>query len=130
MKYTALTLLLLFSGIFASFAQNASNVRPFYDKKTIGEIRLTLPSAKWVDALDSMRIYGAGLLDGTASVDGIKYDNIGVRFRGDKSYQTGLKRNPFTIRLNYKNADQQHQGYTSIKLSSALRDPSMVREML
>ena len=130
MKYTALTLLLLFSGIFASFAQNANNVRPFYDKKTIGEIRLTLPSAKWVDALDSMRIYGAGLLDGTVTVDGIKYENIGVRFRGDKSYQTGLKRNPFTIRLNYKNADQTHQGFSSIKLSSALRDPSMVREML
>lgn len=111
-------------------AQSTKAVRPLFDKKSIGEIRLTLPAKNWVDALDSMRIYGMGMLSGSATVDGVKYDEVGVRFRGDKSYQMGLKRNPFTIKLNHKNPDQNHQGYTALKLSSALRDPSMVREML
>jgi hypothetical protein len=110
-------------------AQN-KNVRALFDKKTIGEIYLTLPSANWSDALDSLRIYGTDMLTGSAMVDGVRYENVGVRFRGDKSYQRGLKRNPFTIRLNYKDKGQNHQGYTSIKLSSSLRDPSMVREVL
>ena len=112
------------------FAQGGKTARPLFDKKTIGEIRLSLPSKNWVDALDSMRIYGMGMMAGTVVVDGVQHDGAGVRFRGDKSYQTGLKRNPFTIRLNHTDPEANHQGYTSIKLSSALRDPSMVREVL
>ncbi|MBK7938495.1 MAG: hypothetical protein IPJ82_16055 [Lewinellaceae bacterium] len=111
-------------------AQGTKVARPLFDKKSIGEIRLTLPSKNWVDALDSMRIYGMGMMTASVTVDGIRYDGAGVRFRGDKSYQLGLKRNPLTIRLNNTVADQNHQGYTSLKLSSALRDPSLVREVL
>jgi hypothetical protein len=114
----------------AATAQTAKAGRALFDKKSIGEIRITLPAKNWVDALDSMRIYGMGMLSGSATVDGVKYDGVGVRFRGDKSYQMGLKRNPFSIKLNHANPDQNHQGYTAIKLSSALRDPSMVREVL
>ena len=115
---------------FASFAQTGKNVRQLFDKKTIGEIRLTLPVKNWSDALDSMRLYVTGLMTGAAIIDGVKYDGAGVRFRGDKSYQLGLKRNPFTIKLDHTAAGQQHQGCATIKLSSALRDPSMVREVL
>jgi hypothetical protein len=114
----------------ALFAQNTKSTRPLFDKKTIGEIRITLPMKNWADALDSMRIYSAGLLSGSAIVDGIKYEDVGVRFRGDKSYQMGLKRNPLTIKLNNSSPTVNHQGYSVLKLSSALRDPSMVREVL
>jgi hypothetical protein len=113
-----------------AFAQGSKSARPLYDKKTVGEVRLTLPSKNWVSDLDSLRIYGMGLLGASVTVDGIKYDGVGVRFRGDKSYQTNLKRNPFSIKLNHSNAEQNHQGWTMLKLSPALRDPSMVREML
>lgn len=112
------------------FSQSGKSVRPLFDKKSIGEVRLTLPAKNWVSGLDSMRIYGMGLMSGSITVDGVKYDGVGVRFRGDKSYQTGLKRNPFSIKLNHSNLDQNHQGYLALKLSAALRDPSMVREVL
>lgn len=111
-------------------AQGAKPPRPLFDKKSIGEIRLTLPAKNWVNALDSMRIYGMGLMSGSVTVDGAKYEGVGVRFRGDKSYTTGLKRNPFTIKLNHSDPEQNHQGHFSLKLSSALRDPSLVREVL
>jgi CotH kinase protein len=104
--------------------------RPLFDKKTIGEIRITLAAKNWNDALDSMRLYGKGMLEGSAVVDGQSYSGVGVRFRGDKSYVQGSKRNPFTIQLDRTVPGQQHQGYTNLKLSSALRDPSMVREVL
>jgi hypothetical protein len=111
-------------------AQSGKGARQLYDKKTIGEIRVTLPSKNWSDALDSLRVYGPGMLTGSVTIDGQKYEGVGVRFRGDKSYQLGLKRNPFAIKLNLANKEQNHQGYYSLKLSSSLRDPSMVREML
>jgi len=129
MKKLLITLICLLPAFI--HAQNGkATVRPLFDKKTIGEIRLTLPSANWSDALDSMRLYGDGLLTGTASIDGMEYQSVGVRFRGNNSYQMGMKRNPLQIKLNHTTADLNHQGYTSIKLSSALRDPSMVREVL
>jgi hypothetical protein len=128
MKKLLLTLITILPLIVA--AQSNKATRPLFDKKSIGEIRLTLPAKNWVDPLDSLRIYGMGLMTGSLSIDGVKYDGVGVRFRGDKSYQMGLRRNPFTFVLNHINPAQNHQGYTSLKLSSALRDPSMVREML
>ena len=112
------------------FAQAAKNTRSFFDKKTLGEIRITLPVSNWNDGLDSMRLYGEGLMKGSALVDGVNYDGVGVRFRGNNSYKMGMKRNPYQINLNFSDPEQNHQGYTSIKLSSSLRDPSMVRELL
>lgn len=125
--------ILLFLAIlpFVTIAQSSSPpVRPLFDKKTVGEIRINVSADKWSDSLDSLRIYGNGMLDATASIDGQMYDSVGIRFRGDKSYTTGLKRNPFTIKLNVNKPDQNHQGYTAIKLSASVRDPSMVREVL
>ncbi|MBP6811323.1 MAG: CotH kinase family protein [Saprospiraceae bacterium] len=129
MKKIILLLLTLIP--FAAFAQSSAKaVRPLFDKKTVGEIRLKIGAKNWSDALDSLRIYGGGLMSATATIDGVTYEGAGVRFRGDKSYATGLKRNPFTIKLNQGNINQNHQGYTSLKLSAAVRDPSMVREVL
>jgi hypothetical protein len=116
--------------VFAQLSVGASSARPLFDKKTVGEIRLTLPVSDWVNELDSMRIYGTNAMNGVAVIDGVRYENVGIRFRGDKSYAKGLKRNPFSIKLNANNAEQNHQGYSSIKLSAAVRDPSMVREVL
>lgn len=113
-----------------TFAQTAKTTRSFFDKKTLGEIRITLPAKNWNDALDSMRLYGEGMMVGSVQVDGADYAGVGVRFRGNNSYQMGMKRNPFQISLNFEDPEQNHQGYTNIKLSSALRDPSMVREVL
>lgn len=104
--------------------------RMLYDPNTIGEIRIKLPATNWVDALDSMRLYGENMMNGTVEIDGKRYAGAGVRFRGNNSYQLGLKRNPLQIKLNYTDKDTKHQGYTSLKLSSALRDPSLIREML
>ncbi|MEZ4925690.1 MAG: CotH kinase family protein [Saprospiraceae bacterium] len=107
-------------------------VRPLFEKKTVGEIRVKVANQNWADALDSLRIYGGSYMDATVSIDGVNYDGAGIRFRGNKSYATGLKRNPFAIKLNRADsvAAQNHQGYTTIKLSASVRDPSMIREVM
>jgi CotH kinase protein len=126
MKHSGL-FIFLFLLSFASFGQSS---RLFFDQKTLGEIRLNLPTKNWVDALDSLRLYGDNVLAGDATIDGSKYAGAGIRFRGNTSYQMGMKRNPMSIKLNFTDKNLAHQGNVSIKLSSALRDPSMVREAL
>ena len=128
MKQILLSLLFIPAFLIAQDSKPVG--RQLFDEKTIGEVRISLKNSNWVADLDSMRIYGDGLLVGDATVDGYSYSGVGIRFRGNNSYQMGLKRNPYTIKLNYTDKEQQHQGHTSLKLSSALRDPSMVREVL
>jgi spore coat protein CotH len=130
MKKLLLVLLAVLPALIQAQAPKSGADRPLFDKKSIGEIRITLPGSNWVDQLDSIRIYSDNMITGSVMIDGTSYGDAGIRFRGDKSYQTGLKRNPFSIKLNLKDKSQNHQGYTSLKLSSALRDPSMVREMM
>lgn len=124
----------LVNSVAVSGQQTTSNTpltRPLFDKKTVGEIRITFSTTDWVNVLDSLRIYGTDAMPATIVVDGLRYDGAMVRFRGDKSYAKGLKRNPFSIKLNSgANPGQNHQGYSAIKLSAAVRDPSMAREML
>ncbi len=124
MKQLFLVLCLMVSAIF-TFAQN-----DFYTTDKVHEIKLTLPQSDWMDRLDSLKLYGEDVLIGTAVIDGKEYKNVGVRYRGGKSFKLGKSRNPFQIKLNHINKNQNHQGYKTLKLSTALRDPSMVREVL
>ncbi len=121
---------LLPGALLAQLSTGSPVARPLFDKKTVGEVRLILSTPDWVNALDSLRIYGANAMPATVVIDGTRYEGASVRFRGDKSYAKGLKRNPFSIKLNTSNPEQNHQGYTALKLSAAVRDPSMAREML
>ncbi|HRF40565.1 MAG TPA: CotH kinase family protein, partial [Saprospiraceae bacterium] len=63
-------------------------------------------------------------------VNGQNIEDAGVRYRATRSFQPGGSRNGLDILLNHVDANTNYQGYSSIKLSSALRDPSMVREVL
>ncbi len=110
-----------------SFAQPKKD---FYDNSSVPELRLKFDQKNWAEDLDSLRIYGDGHLIGGATIDGSKYENVGIRYRGSRSFQTGSKRNAFHIKINYINKNQNHLGYKTLKLSNALRDPSMIREVL
>jgi len=114
----------------STFAQSADATDDFYSPNKVHELRLKFEQNNWAYLLDSVRIQGDGLLLGDATVDGKKYENVGIRYRGTKSFATDSKRNAFHIKLNYINKNQNHTGYKTLKLSNALRDPSMVREVL
>lgn len=102
----------------------------FYDTDRVKEIRLTFKQQNWPAILDSLRSNGSELLVGQAKIDGTTYKNVGIRYRGSRSFKVGGKRNPLFIKLNFIDKKQTHQGYKKIKLSNSLRDPSMIREVL
>lgn len=109
---------------------NAQTTKPVFGSDHIPEMRLTIRQSNWAEVLDSMKIYGEGMIVGTAEIDGIKYPNVGIRYRGQTSYTYEGDKNPYQIELNYIHPDQHHGGHKSFTLSNALRDPSYLREYL
>jgi len=71
----------------------------------------------------------------TLKIDGVTYDSVGVRLKGNSSYfapaRAEKKKLPFNIKVSYTNKKQMVNGkYRTLKLSNLFRDPSYLRETL
>lgn len=103
----------------------------FYEPSNIHTIRLIFTQSNWDAILDSL--YAAGLderLLGTAIIDGVQYDSVGVRYKGNSTYSKSRVKNPFNIKLDYIKDNQLIDGYGTLKLANSWSDPSFVREVL
>ena len=109
---------------------NAQQSEDFFDVKHLAEIKISFAEKNWMAILDSLKVNGDEQYITTVAIDGVKYENVGVGYKTNVAYKMGAARNPLVINLNYINSQQNHQGYTSFYLSVALRDPSMLREVL
>jgi len=93
---------------------------------------LYFTQSNWDTILDNL--YAAGSeerLLGTAVINGVTYDSVGVRYKGNSSYSGTRVKNPFNIKLDYIKGDQLLEGkYGTIKLADGFCDPSFVRETL
>lgn len=120
------------AGLFfcVSFISAVSAQKDFYDTNTIQDIRITFEQKNWRYMLDSLRYNGDALLKGRVDINGQRFDGAGIRYRDGKAFTPGGRRNGLFVVLNHMNDSQNYQGYTDLDLSSALRDPSMVREVL
>lgn len=62
-------------------------------------------------------------------VNGVQFDSVGVRYKGNSSYDSTYLKNPIHIALDeFRN--NQYQGFTNIKLSNEFSDPSIIREVM
>lgn len=126
-KRIIFTLGLLFSLTFFGFSQDQKD---FYDVNSIQELNIQFEQENWRYILDSLRYNGDEVLIGNISINGNTFNDVGIRYRASRSFQPGGRRNGLDVQLNFIKKDQNYQGYKTINLSSALRDPSMVREVL
>lgn len=129
MKKTPLLFVCLFAAVSVIKAQD------FYGSG-IQDIRLEIPVPHWEQYLDSIKRYNPeARVEGSVVVNGVRYDGVGIRYKGNSSYfrtsKETLKKLPFNIKLDYKNKTQRLPGgYSSIKLSNAFLDPSFIRDPL
>ncbi len=114
----------------STFSLIAQSDQDYYEPNNIRNIDISFEQSNWMQILDSLRIYGNDLLIGNVTLDGQLYEDVGVRWQASKAFRVGADRNGIHIELDYIDKDQNHQGYQTLKLSKALRDPSMIREVL
>lgn len=121
MKKT-LTLLIFYCSLFA-------NSQTFYDPNTIQEIRITFSQSNWDALLDAAEASDTYIQAQSISINGTVLNNVGVKYKGNSSYNANNAKNPLHIELDTY-SDQNYQGYTDIKLNNVIFDPTFVRETL
>ncbi len=113
------------------FATSGLSAQDFYDIETINTIEITFVESNWDQLLDDL--YAAGdeeRLTGSATINGVPFTDVGVRYKGNSSYSPGQIKNPLNIKLDHVLEDQTLDGYGTLKLANVFKDPSFVRETL
>lgn len=104
---------------------------PLYDPTVLRTIFLEFENADWEAELDDF--HGTDVdVPATLTVDGKRYPNVGVHFRGMSSYMgvpAGSKR---SLNLSLDTADDRQRlyGYKTLNLLNAHEDPSMMSTVL
>ncbi len=113
-------------GFTLSFSAKAQS---WYNADSIQKIELFLSAPNWDFQLDTAKLGSGSYLMGSVKLNGILFDSVGVKYKGNSSFDSTNFKNPFHIELNtFK--EQNHEGYTDIKLSNGYGDPSLIREVL
>ncbi|MBL0328716.1 MAG: CotH kinase family protein [Bacteroidetes bacterium] len=102
----------------------------FYDINTIQTIEINFSETNWDYLMDTAKAgFETNLMAQWVKINGVQFDSVGVRYKGNSTYNAAQVKNPLHIELN-DFINQDYQGYTDIKLSNIGKDPSMVREVL
>ncbi|HNA64862.1 MAG TPA: CotH kinase family protein [Saprospiraceae bacterium] len=103
-----------------------------YEATSIQEMKIYFPYTNWDQKLDSLHSADsdARLVCSYILLNGQKMDSVGIRYKGNSTYNATRNKNPFNIKLDHVKSDQNYQGYKTIKLSNCFMDPSMLREVM
>ena len=98
----------------------------------VRQIEIFFSDPSWDDSLDVYYANGLGerLVADSILIDGLVDHDVGIKYKGNSSYNINNVKNPMNIKLDYINNGQSIDGYNVLKLSNGFRDPSFVREVL
>lgn len=101
-----------------------------YDTTMVHRIDVVFAQSNWDYMLDTAKAGAEGyIMAQSVTIDGVAFDSVGVKYKGNSSYNANQVKNPWHIELDtYK--DQDYQGFVDFKLSNVAKDPSYLREVL
>jgi len=124
------TLLIAFTACCCLISKTSS-AQDFYDRSTIQTIEVFFGFSDWDTQLDALASSTEDyLLADSVRINGETFDSVGVKYKGNSSYNASNNKNPLHIELDYTHGSYDYQGYTDIKLQNGYQDPSMIREVL
>lgn len=122
---------LFFSFLFCATVAPTVFSQDFYDRSTVQTIEIFFGFSNWDSQLDALASTTEDyLLADSVRINGVTYDSVGVKYKGNSSYNANNNKNPLHIELDYTHGSYDYQGYTDIKLQNGYQDPSMIREVL
>ncbi len=107
-----------------------------YDLDKVQDIKITIDDPIWDKKLNAYKKQGLEKrILGKISINGISYDSVGIRYKGNSSFfntkKAGSTKLPLNVKINHLIKGQSLPGgYKTLKLSNVFRDPSFLRESL
>lgn len=102
-----------------------------YDSAVIRNLYLDFPQTGYWQLL-RQNYNSQTELPATMTVDGVRYDSVGVRFKGETSYlqlPPGAQKMSFNISVDFAKPEQRLMGYKTLNLHNAFQDESFLREI-
>ncbi|TXI84903.1 MAG: T9SS type A sorting domain-containing protein [Crocinitomicaceae bacterium] len=122
-------MLLIFGLILTSVG--SLQAQDLYDRATVQTIEIFFSQSNWDALMDNLASTTEDyLVADSVRINGISFDSVGVKYKGNSSYNANNNKNPLHINLDYVKGNQDYQGYTNLKLQNGYQDPSMIREVL
>lgn len=103
----------------------------FYNPMSVKTVRLQFPQTNYWTLLQS-NYASETSIPANLQYEGVTYDSVGVRFRGNTSY-TGIsasQKKSFAIEMDWNDSSQTLLGYRNLKFNNAHQDASFMREVL
>lgn len=102
----------------------------FYDETKVQQINLQFSQPNYWTQLTNNYASKTDLAS-TMTVNGVKYESVGVRFKGQTSYQgtRNSDKKSFNISTDFIKTDQKVAGYKTFNLNNSYQDPSFMREV-
>lgn len=130
------SLSLLFLWIIFSWIYNPLTAQSIFDTSIVHRLELEVSQPGWQDSLLSYKENRSGKrIKANISIDGKKWNDVGIRYKGHSSYfnfaKEELSKLPFNVDANFVLKDQSfEEGIKKIKLSNNYRDLSYIREII
>lgn len=117
----------------SSFCLDAQDL---YSPNSVPTLKIYFERTDWELAMDSLKQAGKKeRMNGKVNLNGKSFEEVGIRFKGNSSYNSARniykRKLPLNVKLNQVNKAQKFLGQIgSVKLANGFRDPSFVREIL
>lgn len=108
-------------------AQTEGNI--IFGSAQIHEIYMTFSQTNYWDSL-TLYMPNDQYLTGNIIIDGTNVPNVGIKFKGNSSYNNPSDKKSFKISLNEYVTGQNVDGLKKINLNNGFKDPSFLREKL
>lgn len=117
--------------LFLILLFGSAKSQSFYDINTVQNISIDFGYTNWDYRLDTAKAGSEDFIVAkSCTINGVVFDSVGVKYKGNSSYRSTNNKNPLHIELNYVKTTQNYKGITDIKLGNGFSDPSMIREAL
>ncbi len=127
LKMKSLSIMVL-TVVLSVLATEKSYSQDFYDINTIQTIEIVFAQSNWDELLDIEKAGDNNYTEAeSVTINGEVFEQVGVKFKGNSSYNPNFDKNPFHIELDTY-VDQDYNGIKDIKLANVYFDPSFVRE--
>ncbi len=102
----------------------------FYKVENIQDFSIVFGYDNWDYRLDTAKAGKENyILAEYCLINGVRFDSVGVKYKGNSSYNASRVKNPLHIKLDFVK-NQNYHNYESIKLGNNFSDPSAIREVL